>query len=345
METQKFEIGSSTIFRTILIVLGVWLLFIIRNIILMLIGAFVIASAIEPLARYLQRFRVPRAMSVVIVYLLALFVISAAVILIAPAMAQQTAQLAQSLPEVWSGLQDRLGLGVILPSEEVLPSLQKSLSQVADNLANISVNLFRQTSAIFSGLFSFIFVLIIAFYLVIEEDALKKAFRLVIPVNHMQYVDMILDRVQLKLGRWVLGQLALAFAIFVIVTSGLWIMGVEHALALGLIAGVLEVIPVIGPIIAGVVATVVGLSQSFLLGIAVVVFSVIVQQVENNLLVPTIMKKATGLNPLVTLIAVLVGAQIAGTVGVILSVPVATMISIFLSDFFRTAGGTDELAG
>ena len=109
MDTQKIEIGSSTIFRTLLIVLGFWFLFMIKSILLMLIGAFVIASAIEPLARRLQEFHIPRAISVVVVYLIILIVLAAAVVLIAPALAQETAQLAHSLPDVWLGLQERLG--------------------------------------------------------------------------------------------------------------------------------------------------------------------------------------------------------------------------------------------
>lgn len=346
METkQKIEIGSSTIFRTILILLGLWFLFLIRDIIILLIGAFVIASAIEPIARKLRQFRVPRAMSVVIVYLVALFILSLSVVLIAPALAEQTAQLAQAVPQVWEGLRGRLGLDALVSTEQIVPSLQQSLGRIANDLANVSLNVFEQTRTFFSGLFSLVFLLIIAFYLVIEENALKKAFRLIIPGAHMLYVETMIDRVQVKLGRWVLAQLSLALIIFVIVTTGLWLLGVPHAVALGLIAGVLEIIPVIGPIIAGIIATVVALSQSFLLGIGVAIFFVVVQQLENHLLIPSIMRKATGLNPLVTLIAVLVGAQVAGTVGVILSIPVATILSILLSDFFRTAQNPDELAG
>ncbi|MBI1833641.1 MAG: AI-2E family transporter [Candidatus Andersenbacteria bacterium] len=345
IEKQKIEIGSNTVFRVILILLGLWFLFIIQDILMMLIGAFVIAAAIEPVARYLQRYKVPRALSVVIVYFLVLLVLGASLVLIAPALAQQTAQLAQSLPDLLVDLQSRLGLQAFFDVDQVLPSIQNGLRQVSDNLANIGVNIFQQTRNVFSGIFSFLFVLIIAFYLVIEEDGLKKSFRIIIPANHMAYVETILDRITYKLGRWVLAQLALGVIIGVVVGVGLWLMGVPHALPLGLIAGVLEIIPVIGPIIAGVFGIFVALSQSLLLGVGAVVFYVVVQQLENHVLIPSIMRKATGLNPLVTLIAVLVGARLAGVVGVILSVPVATMLSIFLSDFLRNSSVEDELAG
>ncbi|MEK7499282.1 MAG: AI-2E family transporter, partial [Patescibacteria group bacterium] len=114
---------------------------------------------------------------------------------------------------------------------------------------------------------------------------------------------------------------------------------------LGLVAGLLEIFPVIGPMIAGVLGTAIALSQSLTLGIFALILYIIIQQAENHILIPNIMRKATGLNPLVTLIAVLLGGRLAGLVGVILSVPVATIVSIMLADFFSASAGDDELAG
>jgi len=342
---QKIEIGSGTIFRGVLILLGFWFLFYIRDIILMLLAAIVIASAIEPLAKRLRRWRVPRSLSVVIVYLAVISILGIAVTLIVPALATQSAQLAQSLPSLIVGLEERFGFTSLITPDQFLPQLQAGLTQFGDNLANFSLSLFQQTRNVFSGLLSVIFVLIIAFYLVIEEDALKKLFRIIIPRRHMPYVELVIDRIQLKLGRWVLAQAALAVIIGAVVSIGLWLIGVPHALALGIIAGALEILPVIGPIVAGVFGVLVALSQSLILGLVTIVFYVVVQQVENNALIPTIMRKATGLNPLVTIIAVLLGGQLAGMAGVILSVPVATIISIFLSDFFTKTSGEEELAG
>ncbi len=339
---QKIDISSSTILRTIIILLVVWFLYIIRDILVMLLAAVVLASAIEPVAKRLRKYKVPRGLSVVIVYILVLAIVGLALTLIIPAIAQQSFQVAQSLPDLLAQLQDRYGFNA-LTSQDALQQVQENISQFGNNLANFSFDIFKQTRDVFSGLVSVVFVLIIAFYLVIEEDALKKLFRLVVPKGHVKYVEHIIDRIQVKLGRWVLAQLALGIIIGLIVGLGLWAIGVPHALALGVLAGVLEIIPVIGPIVAGVFGVVVALSQSLLLGIIALVFYVVVQQVENHALIPSIMKKATGLNPLVTLIAVLLGGRLAGVIGVILSVPVATMVSIFLSDFFTKSD--DELAG
>lgn len=339
------DISSSTILRIILFGILFWSLFVLRDVLLMLIGAVIIAFAIEPLAHKLREYKVPRGVSVVVVYLFLVSVIAIAVTLILPILAQQTIQLSSQVPQIIQALEEKFGGLLGFDSELVAPQLQQSLSSVGNNLTNVSSVVFQQTRSIFSGALSLLLVFIIAFYLVIEEDALKKLFRFIVPRQHMPYVELMIDRIQTKLGRWVLAQMFLGLVIGLAVGLGLWMIGVKYALALGLVAGLLEVFPVIGPLIAGVLGTTIALSQSFTLGIFVLVMYVIIQQVENHILIPNIMRKATGLNPLVTLIAVLLGGRLAGLVGVILSVPVATIISIILADFFYTASADDELAG
>ena len=339
------DISSGTILRVILFGVLFWSLFVLRDVLLMLIGAVIIACAIEPLAQKLRTYGVPRGVSVVVVYLLVVGVIASAVTLILPILASQTIQLSSQIPQVIHGIEEKIGglPGVDLAS--AVPQLQQSLSSVGDNLTNVSTAVFEQTRSIFSGVLSLVLVFIIAFYLVIEEDALKKLFRFIVPRQHMAYVELIIDRIQRKLGRWVLAQMFLGLVIGVSVGCGLWLIGVKYAFTLGLVAGLLEIFPVIGPMIAGVLGTAIALSQSLTLGIFALILYIIIQQAENHILIPNIMRKATGLNPLVTLIAVLLGGRLAGLVGVILSVPVATIVSIMLADFFSASAGDDELAG
>lgn len=344
-EAQKIDIGTGTIFRVILIILGFLFLYIVRDIIIMLIAAFVIASAVEPIAKKLQAYRIPRGASVIIVYILIITVITLTVVSIAPPLAKQTTALIQQLSQVIGNAFTYFVPGEQYDPRDVVSQLREGLSGFGNSLTNVGFSIFEQTRSVFSGFISVIFTFIIALYLVIEEDALKKVFRLVVPQHHHAYIEQIIDRIQVKIGRWVIAQLSLALVIGVVVGVGLWIIGVQNALVLGLFAGVLEIIPVIGPIIAGFIGTLVALSQSWILALVTLAFYVVVQQVENHALIPNLMKKATGLNPLVTLIAVLLGARLAGVVGIILSIPVATMISIFLSDFFSKSVDENELAG
>ncbi len=344
-QSTLIDISSSTIIRIILFGIVFWSLFVLWDVLLMLIGAVVIAFAIEPLAHKLRTYGVPRAVSVIVVYLAFISVLALAVTMILPILAEQTIQLSSQIPEVIQGLEERVGAIPGFDSESVVPRIQDSLSSIGNNITNLSTAILQQTRSIFSGALSLVLVFIIAFYLVIEEDALKKMFRFIIPRQHMAYVELMLDRIQTKLGRWVLAQLFLGLVIGLAVGLGLWAIGVKYALALGLIAGLLEIFPVIGPMISGILGILIALSQSFTLGLLALVLYIIIQQAENHILIPGIMRKATGLNPIVTLIAVLLGGRLAGIVGVVLSVPVATVISIILADFFSVSTGDDELAG
>lgn len=342
---QKIDITLSTILRIMFVLIAVWVLFVLQDVLLMLIGAMIIAFAIEPLANKLHTYKVPRAVSVVIVYLAFLGIIGVAITLILPILTEQIAQLATQAPQLILGLEANIGRLPGFSPETVIPQIQQGVSTVGDNLANISNVIFQQTKSIFSGALSLLLVFIIAFYLVIEEDALKKMFAHIVPGKHMAYVELMIDRIETKLGRWLLAQLFLGIIVGFAVGIAMWAIGIKYALVLGLVAGLLEVFPVIGPLVAGVFGVGIAFSQSFTLGIIAFVLYIIIQQTESHVLIPNIMKKATGLNPLVTLIAVLLGGRLAGVVGVILSVPIATIISIILTDFFSTASGDDELAG
>jgi predicted PurR-regulated permease PerM len=331
---QKIDISSSTIFRVILILLAFWFLYVIRDILLMIIGAIVLAAAIEPIANRLQRYRLPRGLSVILVYILFLAVLVLAFTLLFPLLAEQVLQLAAALPHIVEMVQNWLG-GVLPGSASVLAErAQSSVATFLNGVANLGVNVVQQTRSVFSGIVSVVFVFVIALYLVIEENALMKFLRIVIPNEHHTYVSHALTRIHYKIGRWALGQIALGVIVGVTVGVGLWLMGVPYALALGLLAGILEIVPVIGPIVAGFSAVLVAFTQSWLLGLGALIFFILVQQAESHILIPNIMRRATGLNPLVTLLAVLLGARLAGIAGIILAVPVANIIGILLSDVF-----------
>lgn len=339
---QKIDISSSTIFRTILILVGFWFLYIIQDVLLMLFASIVLAAGIEPVAKWAQKYKVPRALTVVLVYVAVLAILSLVVTLMIPPLATQVTQMAQVVPQAFDRVEGWVGGTFPINEETLVTQVQDFLNRFGSSLANASFNVFQQTRNVVSGFVSVLFVFVITFYLVMEQDALKKFFRVILPKEHVAYVDGVVDRAQKQIGRWIIGQLVLGVIMGLIVGIGLWLIGVKFALVLGILAGVMEIIPVIGPIIAAIPAVIIGLSQGPVLGLGTVVFYILVQQAENHLLVPNIMKRAVGLSPLVTLIAVLLGARLIGVVGVILAVPAATIIKVFLSDIFS---GEEELAG
>ena len=341
----RIDISSGTIFRIILIAVGFWFLYVIIDLLVMLFAAVVLASAIGPVANILQRYRIPRSVSVLLVYLVVLSVFSGVVTLMIPPLTEQMTQLAHALPQLLERL-NAGGVFALAKDRDMVSSIQRALLGAGDGVANVSANVFRGTRTIFSGAFTLLFVFVIALYLVVDRDALKKPFRLMLPAEHLPYAEGVIDRAQRKIGRWVVAQLLVALIIGAVVSIGLWLLGIKYSLLLGLIAGVFEVIPVIGPIMAATPAVIVGFGQAPLLGLGVLLFYVLVQQAENHFLIPVIMRKATGLNPLITILAVLLGVRLGGFVGVILAVPAAVILSAFFSDVVAPDTADDgQLAG
>lgn len=340
---QKIDISSSTIFRVILILIGFWLVYLIWDVLLMLFAAGVVAAAIEPVADWGQRYRAPRAVSVAAVYAAVLLVLFGVVTLMIDPLSHQLRQLAQAIPGLVAWLDDALSaVGGV--DQANVTSLQQGLSRVGDNLGSLTLNFYRGAGTFFSRAVMVVFVFVVAFYLVVEEGALKKFIRFVVPTDHWPFASRVIDRAQVGVGRWLLAQLTLGIIVGTMVGGGLWFLHVPYALLLGLLAGVLEFIPVLGPIIAAIPAVIIGLSQSLVSGAAVLVFYLVVQQVENNVLVPHIMRRAIGLHPLVTILAVLLGARLVGVAGAILAVPLASVASIILTDILRS-DHEEELAG
>jgi predicted PurR-regulated permease PerM len=140
---------------------------------------------------------------------------------------------------------------------------------------------------------------------------------------------------QNKMGQWLRAQLILGLVVGIAVYIGLKILGVEYALLLALIAGVLEIVPYLGPILAVVPALMIGLAQSPIIGLSVLGLYLLIQQVENNILVPKIMQTVTGLNPVISILALLVGLKAGGIAGAILAIPLAMMAVVILEDLFR----------
>lgn len=335
------DIRSNTIFRAVLILLCFWFVYVVFDLVLMLFAAIIVASVIEPLASNAQRWRVPRAVTVIVVYIVLLALVSGVITLMIDPIRVQSQQLVHALPGAIDQAYRLFGLGQRFTIPFGTDSFNQIIFRAGEELSGFGITVFQRTRTFFTGIAAVAFVFILAFYLVVQKDALKKFIRLVTPRAHLPYVERMVERTQHSLGRWLLAQITLGVIVGLLVGIGLWVLGVKYALLLGLVAGLLEIIPVIGPFVAAVPGVLIALSQSLWLGLIALGFYIGVQQLENHVLIPNIMKRAVGLNPLVTIIAFLLGARLAGVVGMLLSVPIATVASVILSDIFSSPS-TDE---
>jgi len=187
----------------------------------------------------------------------------------------------------------------------------------------------------FGGVITLLIIAVLSFYMVVEDDAAKRLFRHLAPADKQEHISGLIQKMQEKIGAWLRGELVLMFIIGLVTYIGLVVLGVEYALVLAIIAGVSEIVPYAGPIIATVPAVAIAFTQSPILGLMVLVLYFLIQQLENNFLVPKVMQKATGLNPVISLVVLLIGFKVGGVMGAVLAIPVTTMIAVFLSDYFN----------
>ena len=213
--------------------------------------------------------------------------------------------------------------------------LEENFSSFSPNIQNAASGVFNTVTGIFGTIFSFLLIMVMTFYMTVEENAVKKIIWSVAPEKHQIYIMRLVNRMQKKIGLWLRGQLILSLIIFILTFIGLSILGVKYALILALIAGLTEFVPYLGPIFASVPALFLSFTQGgFVFMIFVGILYYIIQVVENNIIVPKLMQKVVGLNPIIIIAVLMIGFQVAGPVGAILSIPVATALGVFLMDLF-----------
>lgn len=337
------DVPFGTLVRVAVVAAGAWFLWFIRDILLLLLVSVLIASALEPVVSALGRLRVPRALSVLIVAILLIGIIGGIGTLLVPPLIAEVQSLARELPHRYRQLEALLGgAGAFLGTPEAIAALQESLGNIGNVLARTSGGFFATTKSVFGSVFAVILTFVVSFYLVVARNGLITFLRSVVPQRNQSSVLRLVERAQEKIGRWVIAQLVLGVIVGLVTFVGLWGLGVPYALALALLAGFLELIPVLGPILAAIPAVFLGFTKSALIGVLVLVLYVVIQQLENHLLVPNIMRRVIGLHPLTTIIAVLIGAKLAGLLGILLAVPVATIVSVFFRDLMPSREAGEE---
>ena len=330
---RTIEISSGTILRTIFLLVLLWFLFLIRDILLLLFIALIIVSAIDPVVDWFQRKKIPRALTVLAVYILALMVVGLAVSFLISPLVSEIRGLGENFPMFVEKISGYFSVARDFASSH---NLQQQISNfsgnITDRFSQVGTNIFTGTISVIGGFFSFLVVLSIAFYMSVQEKGVKKFFSSIAPDEHGEYVMGLIDRIQFKMGRWLLGQLALMLIIFVIDYAGLLIIGAPYALILAILAGLLEIVPYVGPIISAVVAASISFLHGPVTGLLVLALFAIAQQLEGYVIAPLVMKKAVGLNPVIVIVALLIGAKLGGVAGVVIAVPVATVISEVVND-------------
>jgi len=336
------SITPGTIVKAIIIGAAAYVCWLLRDLLLLILTAIVIASAIEPGVLWInRRGHLPRFFAVLLMYVVVFGSLFAIIYFFFPPIIADAQQFFASVPQYLNTLNLPTSISGAadaasqLASQSQSQSLLSSLATFQSAFTSGSEGAIRLIATFFGGIFSLFLVIVLSFYFALQETGVDDFLRLITPAKQEEYVVDLWQRAKVKIGRWMQGQILLSVIVGVLVSLGLFIMGVPYALLLGIFTAMAEIVPIFGSLVAGTAAVVVAYSVGGIaLAFIVAGLYVIVNQFETNLIYPLIVKKVIGIPPLLVLIAIIAGGEIAGFLGVLLSVPIAAAAQEFFSDVY-----------
>jgi len=344
-ENRTINISTEIILKVAAVTLGLWFLYLIRDIIAIFFVAIIITAAIEPAINWLEKKKIPRAVGVLGIYVALIFLLGFLFSFLIPSFISQTKDFTSNFPVYLERtVQSFQGIENYTQSKGIDLSFKEMIQVAIDNLSVSSKNVFTTTISFFSGFISTLIIFSLAFYMSVKKDGMRCFFESITPKIYREKVIFLAEKIKSKIGYWMIGQLFLMLIIFVLDYLLLLILKVPYALVLALIGGILEIIPYLGPIFSAVIATIAGFFVSPITGILVLIFYFVIQQTENHILIPQIMKKTLGLNPVAVILSLLIGIKVAGVIGVILAVPVATAIGVVIEYFLNDRRKSEKVS-
>jgi len=320
---RHYEITPKTIIFTFALILVAWLLYQVRLVVVALFIALILSLALDPLVFRLKSWKIPRPVSVFLVFFVFLGAVGGLLTYGFTPLVNQTGRFLINLPQFLGPILDRLG---------PLPFAQNLQEQLVSQATLLSANILTVAGTLVSNAVFLLALLVFVFYFMLDWENLKNRFISFLNNQARSRAQKIIISLETQLGGWLRAQVILMLLVGVLTYLGLFALGVEYALPLAVIAGLFEVIPTIGPIMAGIPALVVGFGTSPWLGVWILALYLVVQQLENNIIVPNIMGRAVGFSPLVTLVVLFIGAQLFGFGGLFLAIPATILITIILRD-------------
>lgn len=327
-------VSTLTFLKVIVVLLILGFVWIIRDILFLLLIALVLSAAFDPWVDCFQAKKIPRSISILGIFILILGIFSLAIGLMVPVVIEQANELIKNLPRFIDQFTQWLtNVKTTTVGKEIVSGMQSSLTSWQNSIGQSSGSVISIVGGVFGGIISLFSVLVMTFYMIVEENNTKKFVTSICPKKYQTYSIELMNRISLRMGQWLRGQVILSLAVGILVYIGLKILGIKYAFVLALIAAITEIIPYVGPFIGAIPSVLVGFTISPWIGIFTILLYFIIQQLENSLLTPKIMSKAVGLNPVIVILSILIGTKLGGPIGAIISIPVAIILSIFLKDF------------
>lgn len=330
-QEKVLDISWKTILRIAIAGLVFYLLYFVRDILIWIIFAIIISVLFNPAINFLQKKRIPRGLSTALVYLTILGILGLIIYISAPLFISEIQQFSRAFPQYFERISPVLrGLGI-----EALESFENFTAAIEGWLAEASTNIFSAIGVIFGGIFSTVAIFAIAAFLSLEEKGPERIIGILAPKKYEALVLSLWEKSQRKVSGWFGARILCCFFVGLMTFVTCHVLDIEYAASFGLLAGIFDFVPIIGPVLVGVMITLfVALDFWGKAAIFLIAF-IIIQQIEGNLLTPVLTKKFIGLPPALVLIALIIGGKLWGILGAVLAIPVAGILFEFLRDFLK----------
>ncbi len=336
IQTVAVKLPAAEVARAALvlvgIVLGLYLLWTIHEVVFLLFLGILLATAIEPLVNRLRRGPFSRGAGVLVVYAAIVVIIGLPTFIFAPSLIAQVDRSVATIPDSIANL--RPFAEQLRPqglADAAVGGIDRAVDAVRNPAPTETGGLIGLGTSAAMGVLHFLTVIFLGFYWLVERATIKRAVLRLVPPRRAKDVNVVWLEVEQKLGGWVRGQLVVMAAMALMAGIGFWLIGLPNPLLLALLAGAGELIPLIGPFLGFAPAVIVALTIDPPKALIVVVYALIIQQIEGNVLVPRVMGHAVGVSPLTVVLGILIGAILYGLPGAFLAIPVAGAIQVILA--------------
>jgi predicted PurR-regulated permease PerM len=330
-EDKILDVSWRTVLKLAIAVGVFYMLFSIKQILIWFIFAVTVSLLFEPAVSFLQKKKVPRTLAVLFIYATFFGVLGILVYMMVPIFINEIQGFLNAFPDYFQKISPWFrDLGF-----DAFANIQTFLNSLQDFLKGISKNIFTAITGIFGGVFTTLFVVVTALFLSLEEKAVEKALILLFPKSYEAKVLEVWQRCQKKVSGWFAGRLLGCIFVGVVSYISFLIFDVKYPFTLALFSGVFNFVPYIGPLATGVILFLIVFPTSAIKGILAIATLIVIQEIENNIVSPLLMKKLVGLPPVLVLIALVIGADLWGFLGAILAIPLFGILYEFLKGFLQ----------
>ncbi len=302
-------------------------LYFIRHVLVIFLLAIIISSAIDAPLTFLEKRRIPRVLGLIFIFIAFFLLLAVILYTIIPVSILEFRNVFANLDKLQGQLAGIPGIS------RITSSANQFLDQITSMFFNGNISITNVIPSIFTNIVLAITTIVVSFFLALNRDGVENFLRSILPSGQEEYAVDLFHRTRKKIGKWLQAQIILSFIVGFTTFLGLKALGVNYSLAIGLLAAMLEIVPYIGPIVVGLFAFLMAAPVSMTLAIKVIILFVIVQQAESHIIIPIVMKRTIDIHPVVVAFSLLAGATLAGFVGFILGIPVATFFQELISDW------------